>query len=103
MQHFLAVESEGSLSVYRGVSPQDGNKTRIWTSGIKRSRSQLSTTGYYGQVSTTGNLELKHMDDPDNVLWTSQAGRNRGAPPVGQFSVRKQECIVVGEGVACSK
>jgi hypothetical protein len=98
----MAVESEGSLSVYRGSGPQDGNKTRIWTSGIKRSRTQLSTTGYYGHLSTTGNLELKHMDDPDNVLWTSQVGRNRGAPPVGQFSVRKQEYIVVCERLACS-
>lgn len=44
-QHFLTMDEEGKLAVYRGSSPKDAAKERVWTSKNKKAKGKLDAAG----------------------------------------------------------
>lgn len=89
-QHFLTLDAEGRLSLYRGNSPKDTGSQRLWQSKNTRKTGKLfSEPGIYAELKPEGVLVLKHTQDEENTYWTSSvssssSGGKRGGSSGGK-------------------
>lgn len=77
-QHFLTLDAEGRLSLYRGASPKDTGSQRLWQSKATRRSGKLNEAGLFAELKEGGVLVLKHTAGGDATYWTSSSRKTEG-------------------------
>jgi hypothetical protein len=89
-QHFLTLDADGRLSLYKGTSPKDTGSQRVWQSKNTRKAGKLSDAGIFAELQPEGVFVLKHTGDGENVYWSSPAIKKREKGKEGDRNVRVQ-------------
>jgi len=88
-QHFLTLDADGKLSLYKGTSPKDTSSLRVWQSKNTKKAGKLSDAGIFAELRPEGVLVLKHTADGENVYWSSAAvGKEKEGGKEGGKNVR---------------
>jgi len=88
-QHFLTLDADGKLSLYKGTSPKDTSSLRVWQSKNTKKAGKLSDAGIFAELRPEGVLVLKHTADGENVYWSSAAvGKGKEEGKKGGKNVR---------------
>lgn len=70
--HYLTLDAEGKLGLFRGTSPKDPSSKRLWQSKNSRKLQKgQSEAGLYAELEPEGALVLKHTGDASTTFWTS--------------------------------